>query len=92
MPGELHMDAASRQPRVRAVRESGVLDHATEAGGAMNWYRTPDGEVWHDDPHIEITNGPERIYDDNPKPDLPRRPIGFRVTEIQPLLWDGGSA
>lgn len=58
----------------------------------MNWYRTPEGEVWHDDPDTVITGGPSRIYDADPTPDLPRRPIGFRPIETEPVLWDGDNA
>ena len=40
-------------------------------------------------PHVVLTGGPERIYDDSPKPDKPRPPLGFRITETEPLRWDG---
>lgn len=46
-------------------------------------------------PEVIPTGGPERIYDKKPKPDLPRRPIGFApITrpETEPLLWDGDNA
>lgn len=49
-----------------------------------------------DPPGVEVhfTGGPNRIYDDNPAPPLPSRPVGFRVVEpeIEPLLWDGDNA
>lgn len=42
---------------------------------------------------IRLTDGPFRIYDDNPTPPLPSRPVGFRIEpEIEPLLWDGDNA
>lgn len=28
---------------------------------------------------VHFTSGPERIYDNNPTPPLPSRPVGFRV-------------
>ena len=37
-------------------------------------------DCW-DPPHVEVhlTPGPDRIYDDNPTPPLPTRPVGFRM-------------
>ena len=45
-----------------------------------------------DDPNVTLTGGPERIYDNDPKPEPPRPPIGFRNTETKPLLWEGDDA
>lgn len=59
----------------------------------MTWYRdASEGWAHYSDPHVELLPGPDRVYDDNPRPDLPRRPIGFRPTENEPLLWDGDNA
>jgi hypothetical protein len=49
------------------------------------------------EPHrvsVCLTAGPERIYDDDPTPDLARRPVGFVPvsTEIEPLVWEGDQA
>lgn len=44
--------------------------------------------------HMHLTDGPERIYDDGPKPDLVRRLVGFApvAREQEPLLWEGDNA
>lgn len=49
------------------------------------------------EPHrasVCLTDGPERIYDDDPKPDLVCRPVGFApvVREQEPLPWEGDNA
>lgn len=47
---------------------------------------------------IRMTGGPDRIYDDDPKPEW-RAPVGFiwrledePEDEIEPLLWEGDNA
>lgn len=56
----------------------------------MDWYREI-GLSW-SHPDVVISSGPDRIYDNDPKPDLPRRPVGFRPIEVEPLLWEGDNA
>jgi len=54
----------------------------------------PPEDRWEPWPiHTELTNGPERIYDDNPTADT-RRPVGFKppATDTEPLLWEGDNA
>jgi len=45
---------------------------------------------------VMLTGGPDRIYDDAPKPDR-RPPVGFvaaveAAKEAEPLTWDGDNA
>ncbi len=49
-------------------------------------------EPWRID--IHLTGGPERIYDDNPTQEPPRRQVGFFMPEdeTEPLLWEGDGA
>jgi hypothetical protein len=51
-------------------------------------------EPW--DPHLELTDGPQRVYDDNPEPDPPHQPVGFvipaHMDEQEPLLWEGDNS
>ncbi|WP_269304896.1 hypothetical protein [Aeromicrobium sp. HA] len=45
------------------------------------------------EPRVELSGGPERIYDDEPKPNTTRR-VGFGIEPepVEPLLWDGDNA
>lgn len=44
-------------------------------------------------PRVEFTSGPDRIYDDDPKPNGTRR-VGFGVdpASTEPLIWEGDNA
>ena len=44
-------------------------------------------------PDIHVLDGPDRIYDDDPKPNDTRR-VGFGVVPEtkEPLLWEGDDA
>lgn len=58
-----------------------------------DWIGWQHAERW-ETPRADamLTAGPERIYDDQPKPDRPRTPVGF-ISQAQkvpePLLWEG---
>lgn len=54
------------------------------------WLQEPADrwEPW--TPEIRLSGGPERIYDDSPKPEPPLEPFGFvAAEEPEPLAWEG---
>lgn len=61
----------------------------------MSVFGWPEDRWEPSEPEVRLTSGPERIYDDEPKPSGVRR-VGFGVVpepaEVEPLLWEGDQA
>lgn len=76
-------------PRRGAVRPSEAAPRPGEVGFSVICYPEDRWEPWQT-PDVHLTNGPDRIYDDDPKPNGTRR-VGFGVMPEprEPLLWEG---
>lgn len=79
-------------PRRSAVRRSEAALRPGEVGSSVICYPEDRWEPL-GTPDVHLTNGPDRIYDYDPKPNSTRR-VGFGVKPEprEPLLWEGDNA